>query len=145
MTTIHREALVPYTAAQMYDLVNDVAAYPQFLPWCSRALVESASDDEMRASVEISKGGLNKTFTTLNRLQRHKMIEMRLVDGPFKHLQGFWRFDAVDDTGCRVAFDIDFEFSNTLTKLALGAVFSQITNTLVDSFCQRAVGVYGRR
>lgn len=145
MTTIHREALVPYTAAQMYDLVNDVPSYPIFLPWCSSAQVEFANDEEMRATVAISKGGLNKSFTTHNRIQRNKMVEMRLVEGPFKQLEGFWRFDPLaGDAGCKVSFDIDFEFSNTLVKLAFGAVFNQIANTLVDSFCQRAGVVYGR-
>ena len=145
MTTIHREALVPYTPAQMYDLVNDIAAYPQFLPWCSAARVDDANDETMRATVCISKGGLNKSFTTQNRIHRNKMIEMRLVEGPFKHLEGFWRFEPIQDAGCKIAFDIDFEFSNALAKLALGAVFNQIANTLVDSFCQRAGVVYGRR
>lgn len=145
MTTISKSALVPYSAAQIFALVDDVKAYPEFLPWCGGAKELSRSEDEVRASVEISHSGLNKSFTTRNLLKPDKMIEMSLVDGPFKHLHGFWRFDSLAEDACKVSLDLEYEFSSKLVGLAIGPVFGKIANTLVDSFCQRAEAVYGKR
>jgi len=145
MSLISKNALVPYTAAEMYSLVDDIAAYPSFLPWCKDAKVLSRDEDEVRATIAIAKSGVHKSFTTFNRLQHNKMIEMRLLEGPFHHLEGFWRFDALDDRGCKVSLDLEFEFSNIIIKLTVGPVFDQIANTLVDAFCERAIEVYGKR
>lgn len=145
MTTISKSALVPYSTAEMYALVNDVESYPGFLPWCRSTRVLSRDGDEVRATIELARGAIQKSFTTCNRLQKDKMIEIRLLEGPFRHLEGFWRFDALDDHASKVSLDLDFEFSNRLISLALGPVFSQIVNTLVDSFQKRAVQVYGKR
>lgn len=144
MTTINKSALVAYSAAQMYALVNDIGSYSEFLPWCSGSTILSQNEDEIRATVEISHGSINKAFTTRNRLQRDKMIEMRLEEGPFKRLEGFWRFDVLGEQACKVSLDLEFEFKNKLVGLAMGPVFSQIANTLVDAFSKRAVDVYGR-
>lgn len=144
MTTINKSALVAYSAAQMYALVNDIESYKDFLPWCSGSTVLSQNDDEIRATVEISHGSLNKAFTTKNRLQRDKMIEMRLEEGPFKRLEGFWRFDILGEQACKVSLDLDFEFKNRIIGMAMGPVFSQIASTLVDAFSKRAVDVYGK-
>ena len=144
MTTIHKQALVSYSARQMYDLVNDIDSYADFLPWCGGSRVLSRDDDQIRATVEIAHGSLRKAFTTRNRLQKDKMIEMRLENGPFKHLEGFWRFDSLGEQACKVSLDLEFEFSNRLVGLAMGPIFTQIANTLVDAFCKRAVGVYGK-
>lgn len=143
--TISRSALVPYSAAEMYALVNDVESYPQFLPWCRSTRVLSRNEDEVRATIELARGGIQKSFTTCNRLQKDKMIEIRLVEGPFHHLEGFWRFDALDEKASRVSLDLDFDFSSRILSLAFGPVFGQIANTLVDSFQKRAVQVYGKR
>ncbi len=145
MTTVSRMALMPYSAGEMYDLVDNIEAYPQFLPWCKSATVLSRSDDEVRANLALSRGGINKSFTTCNRLQRNKIIEMRLVEGPFNHLEGFWRFDNLGELACKVSLDLEFEFSSRLLGLTVGPVFNQIATTLVDSFCERAVEVYGKR
>jgi len=146
MPLISRQALVLYSPAEMFDLVNDVAAYPEFLPWCKSSQVLSSTDDVIEASVEISKGSLNKSFATRNLLQKNKMIEMKLLEGPFKHLEGFWRFNPLKDpTACKVTLDLEFEFESKLVGLAVGPVFSKIANTLVDSFSKRAVDVYGER
>lgn len=145
MPSISRHALVPYTPKEMFDLVNDVAAYPRFLPGCRSSAVLFANEDEVKASIELAKGAVGKSFTTRNRLQRNKMIEMRLVEGPFRHLEGFWRFDAMSDTASRVSLDLEFEFSNRIMSMAFGPVFHQIANTLVDSFVKRAREVYGVR
>lgn len=129
----------------MFDLVDDVLAYPQFLPWCRSACVHERNEDEVRATVEIAHGALHKSFTTRNRLQRGKMIEMRLVEGPFRHLEGFWRFDSLGEGACKVSLDLEFEFSTRLVGAALGPVFNQVTGSLVDAFCRRAEQIYGKR
>ncbi|MBU0654762.1 MAG: type II toxin-antitoxin system RatA family toxin [Gammaproteobacteria bacterium] len=144
MAHISRSALVPYSPEQMYRLVDDVPLYPQFLPWCRMAHEYERDGDQVKASIEIAKGAVNKRFTTLNRLQKNKTIEMRLVDGPFKHLHGFWRFDELQPGACKVSLDLDFEFSSKILSLAVGPVFNQVANTLVDSFVERARKVYGK-
>lgn len=144
MPTINRSALVPYSAQAMYDLVNDVDAYVQFLPWCKSSQVLARSEDEVRASIQLARGAVQKSFTTVNRLQPGKMIEIRLVEGPFRHLQGFWRFESLGDQGCKVLLDLEFEFSNRLVSMTVGPVFHQIASTLVDAFTRRAEEVYGR-
>jgi ribosome-associated toxin RatA of RatAB toxin-antitoxin module len=145
VTTVSRTALLPYSAGEIYDLVDDIESYPIFLPWCKSATVLSRTDDEVRANLELSRSGINKSFTTCNRQQRNKIIEMRLVEGPFHHLEGFWRFDSLGDLACKVSLDLEFEFSSRLLSLTVGPVFNQIAGTLVDSFCKRAVDVYGKR
>ncbi|SFM34253.1 Ribosome association toxin PasT (RatA) of the RatAB toxin-antitoxin module [Ectothiorhodospira mobilis] len=145
MSSISRQAVVPYTPQEMFDLVNDVESYPRFLPGCRSAAVLERGDDEVKASVELAKGAVRKSFTTRNRLQRHKMIEMRLVEGPFRQLEGFWRFDALEDGRTRVALDLDFEFSSRLVRAVVGPVFHQVANSLVEAFVRRAREVYGVR
>ena len=127
----------------MFVLVDAIRDYPQFLPWCRSSVELDRDADQVKASIEIAKGALNKSFTTLNRMQKNKLIEMSLVDGPFKHLHGFWRFDELKQWACRVVLDLDFEFSNKLVSLAIGPIFNQVANTLVDSFVTRAKQVYG--
>lgn len=144
MTCISKTALIPYSAEKMYALVANVDNYQYFLPWCSGSRILSQTDDEVKGQVDIQHMGLNKTFTTLNRMQKNKMIEIRLIDGPFKRLQGFWRFDALDENGCKISLDLEFEFSNKVMNMAFGPIFSQIANSMVDAFCQRATEVYGK-
>ena len=143
MPKISRSALVPYTPEQMYALVDGISTYPDFLPWCSAAQELSRDDDSVKASVEIAKGSMKKSFTTLNKMQPGSVIEMNLVDGPFKRLHGYWRFEELKPGACKVSLDLDFEFSNKLMAIAIGSVFNQVANTLVDSFVDRAHSVYG--
>ncbi len=143
MTTLSRSAHVPYTSEQMFVLVSDIRAYPSFLPWCSEAHVLSETDDEIRATIRLAKRGIETSFTTCNRLQKHESIEMRLENGPFKRMQGFWRFEAVNERNSSVSLDMDFELSNRLLKMTIGPVFNQIANSLVDAFVKRAHEVYG--
>jgi ribosome-associated toxin RatA of RatAB toxin-antitoxin module len=145
MATVNKNALVPYSAGEMYALVNDVEAYSQFLPWCRSSEVIARGEDELQARIDIAHGSLHKSFVTRNRLQNNKMIEMRLVEGPFKHLEGYWRFAVLGDSACKVSLDLEFEFASKLIGFALGPIFNQITNSLVDAFCKRAVDVYGKR
>lgn len=143
---ISRNALVPYSVEEMYQLVEAIEAYPEFLPWCRATEVLSRTDDEVKASIEIAKGALNKSFTTINRMQKNKMIEMRLLKGPFKHLEGFWRFDSLkSDQASKISFDLDFEFESKLMAFAAGSIFNQIANSMVDAFSKRAIEVYGER
>jgi len=141
--TINRSALVPYQPEQMFALVDNVRGYPEFLPWCKSAREISRNEDEVVASIELARGSVKKSFTTRNRLQPGKMIEMKLVDGPFRHLQGFWRFDQLQENACKVSLDLDYEFSSKIIALAIGPVFNQVANTLVDAFIERAREVHG--
>jgi len=127
----------------MFRLVDDIPEYSRFLPWCASSKELMRDADQVEASIEIAKGAVHKTFVTRNRLQKNKMIEMRLLEGPFRHLEGFWRFDSLQDgKACKISLDMDFEFSNRLISLALGPVFNSITNSLVDAFVDRAKTVY---
>ena len=128
MPTINKSQIVPYTPEQMYRLVNDIDHYPDFIPWCIGSEIESSNEDELRARLDFAKGGMQKSFTTLNRLHPGKMIEMRLVDGPFKHLDGFWRFEPMGEEGCRVSLDMSFEFSTKLIAMMAGSFFHQIVS-----------------
>ena len=143
MTTIHRHALTPHSAEQMYALVDDIESYPEFLLWCRSASIISRDSDVVTAKLELAKGSVHKEFTTRNRLMPGKMIEMKLVEGPFHHLEGFWRFDALSEDACKVILDLEFDFSNKMVGLVVGPVFNQVANTLVDAFCKRASDLYG--
>jgi ribosome-associated toxin RatA of RatAB toxin-antitoxin module len=127
----------------MFDLVNDFAAYPDFLPWCSGARVISASETEIVGELTIQKGTIRQTFSTRNTLTRPSRIDLALVEGPFRSLGGHWRFEAVTDDACRVSLELEFEFAGRLIAMAIGAVFSQIAGSLVDAFCDRADQLYG--
>lgn len=129
----------------MFALVNDVAAYPDFLPWCRSAVVHEQREDFMEASLELVKGNMSKVFTTRNQLVPAESIEIGLVSGPFRHLQGVWLFDALADAGSEVSLDLEFEFENPLTGLLFGSMFEDIAVSLVESFSKRARQVYGAR
>jgi ribosome-associated toxin RatA of RatAB toxin-antitoxin module len=122
----------------MFNLVNDIEKYHEFLPYISKGIVHHRDDAEVQATLEILAGGVTKSFTTRNRLQVNKMIEIRLIDGPFRHLEGFWRFDEVPE-GCQISFDLEFEFANKMFSMFLGPIFEQIADKMVDSFCDRAM------
>lgn len=141
MRKIIRDAIVPYSEAQMYALVDRVEDYAQFLPWCAKTSVFSRSSDEVRASVTVQAMGIEKTFTTHNRLQQNKMIEIRLLDGPFKHLEGFWLFEP-RESGCRVLLDLEFEFAGGLLNFAFDPLFHQAASSMVDAFVARAKVCY---
>lgn len=141
MPTIKREKIVPYSPQQMFALVNNVEDYPKFVPYCKSVVILSHVADELHVQLDFAKGALHKSFTTCNRLQLDKMIHMRLVDGPFNQLEGFWQFESVLQ-GCHVRLDMEFEFSSKWVATMFGPIFNTITNTLVEVFCQRAEAVY---
>ena len=143
MTTIHKSALVPYTAEQMYALVDDIPAYAEFLPWCDAAREIDRTDTEVEARLDIAHSGIHKSFTTRNRLEKGRQIEMQLVEGPFRYLNGVWKFEPLGEAGSRVSLDLEFEFSNKLLAMTFGPFFNKMAGSLVDSFIQRAQKVYG--
>lgn len=142
MTTVSRSAIVAYSAHQMFRLVDDVESYDKFLPWCKHSAEHFRDDDTVRATILFSRGGFEKSFTTQNRLQPGKMIDIRLVEGPFQRLDGYWRFHDLGEDASKVSLDLEFEFSNRILRMAFGRVFTQVANTLVDAFVQRADQVY---
>lgn len=142
MSKVSRNALVPFTAAQMYEIVNAIEDYPQFVPWCVSSDVQEIADNKKQASLKFARGALKTSFTTKNTLVQNQSIDMQLVEGPFKHLEGVWKFTDIEDAGSKVELELDFEISSRIIKVALEAFFNQICNKMVSSFVQRAQQVY---
>ncbi len=145
MREVQRSALVPYSAEEIYRLVDDVEAYPDFLPWCVDATVKKRTAKSVDASLELEKGGVSKVFSTRNKLTPGRSIEMGLLDGPFNHLEGIWRFEPLEQSACKVSLDIHYEFSNPVVDILFGPGFKDILTSLVDAFVKRARDVYGDR
>lgn len=142
-TQIQRSALLPYSAQALFDLVNDVARYPEFLPWCAAAEVLEADRHSMRARLTVAKAGVRQSFVTRNTLVPGQSIVMDLEEGPFSRLHGVWRFEALREDACRISLDLSFDYAGTLMRIALGPVFGQAAGKMVDAFCQRARALYG--
>lgn len=140
--TIERSALVTFSQQQMFDLVNDVDCYPEFLPGCVGAKVLRRTGEEVEARLDLEKGSFSQSFVTRNQLEKPHSIEMHLVDGPFKKLEGRWTFEPIGDEGCKVKLRLEFEFKNKLMALAAGHWFETVANQLVDAICQRAQLLY---
>lgn len=143
MPSITRSALVMFSAKQMYELVNNVDDYPQFLPGCVASRVLEKSEHSITAALDVAKAGIRKTFTTRNRLEQDHKINMELVDGPFKSLNGGWTFIPLDEDACKVELKLHFEFQSRLVELAFGGIFKELTNAMVHAFSERAREVYG--
>lgn len=144
MRTVNKSALVPHTAAQMYALVNDVERYPEFLPWCRSARILSQNDSEMRASLELARGGFHKAFTTRNALESGRSIVIALDHGPFRHLEGHWRFEDLGPDGSKVTLNMEFEFAGAVLDLMAGPIFHEICNSLIAAFTRRATALYAK-
>ena len=145
MPLVIKSALVPYSAERIYALINDVEAYPAFLPWCRSTELLSHTEEEMCARIEVARSGIHQSFATCNRLTPPERIEINLTEGPFRRLHGAWNITPLREDACKIELELEFEFSGRLINAAFGAVFGQIANTLVDSFCRRAAQVYGTR
>jgi len=148
MREVKRNALVSYTPAQMFALVADFERYPEFLPWVSGAQLLSRDGDELVGRLDMERLGIKEHFTTRNHLQAPTQMDMRLVEGPFKHLHGVWRFTEIRDAGgaprgTRVDLSMQFEFKNAMLDVLLGKVFEASCGSLVDAFIKRARAVYG--
>jgi len=138
MTRVHRHALVRHSAARMYGLVNDVAAYPQRFSWCDDAEVIEQSERHMLARLELSVAGLRVSFTTRNKLTAPTRIELQLVEGPFRELRGLWVFHTLGEDACKVSLSMDFEIANKLIGSALAIGFQGLADRMVDDFCRQA-------
>lgn len=142
MQVVERSSLTTYSAAQMFALVNDVARYPEFLPWCVGARVEEVSEGERIASLKVARGVLRTEFTTRNTVRPDTQIHMQLLHGPFRDLIGEWRFEPIGTRGSRLHFRVEFEFKNRLTATAFNAVFEAMCGTIVEAFVNRAQKIY---
>ncbi|MCS5586681.1 MAG: type II toxin-antitoxin system RatA family toxin [Gammaproteobacteria bacterium] len=142
MHHISKSAIVPYSCEQMYQLVNQVDNYPEFLNWCSSASILNQTDDEITASVSIKKSALNQTFTTVNTLTSNQRIDMKLKDGPFNRLSGAWIFTTLRDNACKVELELEFSFSSKIVDMAISPIFTSIANSQLDAFISRAKAVY---
>jgi ribosome-associated toxin RatA of RatAB toxin-antitoxin module len=126
----------------MFELVNNIDDYSQFLNWCDSSSILNQSDDQITASVEINKGGIKQAFSTLNTLTPYKSISMELVDGPFEELSGEWRFEPLGENAAKIHLDLQFKFKSMLIDMALSPVFKNIANSQLDSFIARAKYIY---
>lgn len=144
MAEIKRSALMPYPAGVMYDIVNDVEHYPEFLPWCGATRVDHVDEHSMQAAILMQAVGLNHWFKTRNRMVPGKSIEMSLLEGPFSRLEGRWQFTPINDDGCKIELMLEYEIKRGLAAAIIAPAFSRIANTLVESFCNRARELHER-
>ncbi|MFT3960150.1 type II toxin-antitoxin system RatA family toxin [Propionivibrio sp.] len=143
MPLVEKSVLIERSAQQMFDLVEDIESYPQFLPWCSATRVDFRDARRTVATLHINFHSVKAHFTTENEKDNPAWMTLRLVDGPFRRLEGLWRFKALAENACKVEFQLSYEFSNRLFEKIIGPVFSQIANTFVEAFVKRAQQVYG--
>ena len=143
MIEIRRSALVKYSPAQMFDLVNEVEAYPKRFPWCASAEVLESENNVLVARLDLKFAGFHQSFTTRNTVDPPKRLQMDLVDGPFRSLEGVWDFIALGDAGCKVAFALDFDYAGRLGGSALKLGFQGLAGRMVSDFCREAERVYG--
>ncbi len=136
--TVHKNILVPHSAENMFHLVNTVEDYPKFLPWCSRSEVLRREGNELEAMLYMDYMKVKQSFGTRNHNTPPHEIRMQLLNGPFKSLNGIWRFTPLGDLGCKVEFQLQYEFASSVLSALIGPVFGRIANTLVDAFIQEA-------
>lgn len=142
---IQCSALVPHAAQQMFDLVNDIEAYPSYMNGCAAAKVLQRGENTLTARLDLEKAGLRQSFTTRNTLRAPSSITMDLVEGPFKRLKGLWQFRELANGSCQIEFQLEYEFSNFLLGLAAGKLMAQLVNEQVDAVCRRAQALYGKK
>ncbi len=141
---VERSAIVPFSPAQMFELVADLERYPEFLDWCVDAKLLSRNEHTLTGRLSLAQGPLKSEFTTRNQLRFPQAMTLELLEGPFSQLEGAWEFLPLGDSGCRMSLILSFEFANLATDLLLGAGFEKTCNRLVDAFVDRAFAVYGR-
>lgn len=142
MHNISKNAIVPYSDKQMFNLVNEIDKYPEFLNWCSSSSILNQSEKEIIASIEINKSGIKQSFTTKNYIEPFKTIKMQLLKGPFKHLTGQWRFQSLENNMTKISLDLQFSFQSKLMDISLAPIFSQIAGSQLDAFIVRAKQIY---
>ena len=139
---IERSALVTHSALDMYSLVADVHAYPQFLSWCTASEVHTQSSDQQKASLTVMVAGIKQQFTTLNTLFAGERVELQLLKGPFQNLQGDWSFVQLGQDGCKISLELEFEMTAGPMAVLFGSGFGKVANRLLDDFCKRAEQVF---
>ena len=142
MALVEKSVLLPFSAEQMFVLVDNVADYPKFLPWCGGASVTELDGNRIKATVDINYHHVKQSFTTENVRLAPQRIDMILLNGPFKHLDGSWHFIALTPSACKIEFRLNYEFSNILLEKVVGPVFHYIASTFVEAFIQRAEVIY---
>jgi ribosome-associated toxin RatA of RatAB toxin-antitoxin module len=143
LTHINQSALLPYSASQLFDLVNDIQSYPEFMDGCRAVEIIEKSQDQITARLELGKAGLRYAFTTCNTLKPAESIKMALVEGPFENFAAAWTFHALDKNACKVSLNMEFEFASGLVNAALKQLFDSTSRNLVNSVCKRAGLLYG--
>ena len=143
MHTVQRSKYVGYEPNQMFDLVNDIDSYSEFLHWCQGSRVEKSTETEIVATLDVGLGGLSKRFTTRNLLKKPHQIDIDLVDGPFRSLSGGWHFLKQNGPGCIVEIELEFDVSKTPLDKMFGFLFEEIVRSQVEAFIQRANEIYG--
>ena len=138
MIHIRRNAIVPYTPARMFDLVNDVEAYPRRFAWCAGAAVLAREPDAIVARLDLRIAGTTQSFSTRNTLQAPSRIAMQLADGPFRALSGAWEFTALGESGCKIALALDFEYRGRMLAPVFRSGFEKLADRMVDEFCREA-------
>ena len=143
MAVVEKSVLIERTAAQMFELVDRVEDYPKFLPWCGGTELFERTSEKTVARIDINYHGAKAHFSTENRKLYPLRMDITLLEGPFRHLNGSWHFKPLGDSACKVEFHLHYEFSSKLLEKALGAVFNHIANTFVESFVKRAQHLHG--
>ncbi|NCX93892.1 MAG: type II toxin-antitoxin system RatA family toxin [Gammaproteobacteria bacterium] len=138
MPVVTRQAIVPYSDEEMFDLVNDIEKYPEFLPWCSHAIVHLKEPNQVEATLEVKKGPVTFQFRTRNHLARPSRMEMHLQSGPLRSLEGYWVFQSLGQSACKIDFTLSFEFEHRALSLSLTPILNHIANTFLNAFCERA-------
>ena len=138
MHNIHKSAIVLHPAQKMFQLVDSVENYPQFLPWCGSTQIIERDNDITIASIEINYKGLRQTFTTENTKKQNQEMIIKLIDGPFKSLSGEWMFKNLDKDSCQIELKLEYEFSNVILEKLISPVFNMIANTFIDEFIKEA-------
>ena len=139
---VHKSVLVAHPPERMFGLVDDVASYPEFLPWCGGAAIVERGAESVEAEIRIDYRGIRQSFVTRNTLRPFERIDMNFVRGPFRSLAGNWFFIRVGDLGCRIEFKLQWEFASGVLSSLIAPVFDSIADTMVDAFVRRADEVY---
>ena len=143
MAQVDKSVLVEYSALRMFELVDNVEKYAEFLPWCGGSVCDYRDAQVTRATLHIDYRGIRQSFSTENAKTPPHLMQIQLIKGPFRHLEGSWRFTELGGAGCKVELSLRYEFSNRLLEKLVGPVFSYIANNMVDAFVKRAQSAYG--
>jgi ribosome-associated toxin RatA of RatAB toxin-antitoxin module len=145
MALVEKTVLIEQSAARMFELVDRCEDYPAFLPWCSQTEVKFRDAEKTVGTLHINYHSVKSSFTTENEKLYPTSMKIRLIDGPFRHLEGSWVFKPLAENACKIEFQLHYEFSSKLFEKVIGPVFSHIANTFVDAFVKRAAQVYGNQ